>query len=70
MEELNNIINKVLTEHDSMVNEYLEGNKKIFGSLMGKIVKEVVELLQGFRIRYNKRQQYLSKIMGKNGLIV
>lgn len=26
----------------------------------GKIVKEVVELLQGFRIRYNKRQQYLS----------
>lgn len=25
-----------------------------------KIVKEVVELLQGFRIRYNKRQQYLS----------
>lgn len=26
----------------------------------GKIIKEVVELLQGFRIRYNKRQQYLS----------
>lgn len=26
----------------------------------GKIVKEVVELLQGYRIRYNKRQQYLS----------
>ena len=25
-----------------------------------KIVKEVVELLQGYRIRYNKRQQYLS----------
>ncbi len=25
-----------------------------------KIVKEVVELLQGFRLRYNKRQQYLS----------
>lgn len=25
-----------------------------------KIVKEVIELLQGFRIRYNKRQQYLS----------
>lgn len=25
-----------------------------------KIVKEVVELLQGFKIRYNKRQQYLS----------
>ena len=25
-----------------------------------KIVKEVVELLQGFRIRYNQRQQYLS----------
>jgi type I restriction enzyme M protein len=25
-----------------------------------KSVKEVVELLQGFRIRYNKRQQYLS----------
>ncbi|WP_050009345.1 N-6 DNA methylase [Candidatus Glomeribacter gigasporarum] len=25
-----------------------------------KIVKEIVELLQGFRIRYNKRQQYLS----------
>ena len=26
----------------------------------GKIIKEVVELLQEFRIRYNKRQQYLS----------
>ncbi|MFR9498213.1 MAG: restriction endonuclease subunit S [Rikenellaceae bacterium] len=25
-----------------------------------KVVKEVVELLQGYRIRYNKRQQYLS----------
>jgi len=25
-----------------------------------KVVKEVVELIQGFRIRYNKRQQYLS----------
>jgi len=25
-----------------------------------KIVKEVVELLQGYRLRYNKRQQYLS----------
>ena len=25
-----------------------------------KVVKQVVELLQGFRIRYNKRQQYLS----------
>jgi len=25
-----------------------------------KVVKEVVELLQGFKIRYNKRQQYLS----------
>ncbi len=25
-----------------------------------RIVKEVVELLQGYRIRYNKRQQYLS----------
>lgn len=25
-----------------------------------KVVKEIVELLQGFRIRYNKRQQYLS----------
>lgn len=25
-----------------------------------KVVKEVVELLQGFRLRYNKRQQYLS----------
>lgn len=25
-----------------------------------KIVKEVVELLQGYKIRYNKRQQYLS----------
>lgn len=25
-----------------------------------KIVKEVVELIQGYRIRYNKRQQYLS----------
>src|SRR5260363_204497 len=25
-----------------------------------KIVKEIVELLQGFRIRYNKRRQYLS----------
>lgn len=26
----------------------------------GKVVKQVVELLQGYRIRYNKRQQYLS----------
>lgn len=25
-----------------------------------KVVKEVVELIQGYRIRYNKRQQYLS----------
>src|SRR5690606_24249541 len=25
-----------------------------------KVVKEIVELLQGFRLRYNKRQQYLS----------
>ncbi len=25
-----------------------------------KIVKEIVELLQGYRLRYNKRQQYLS----------
>jgi len=25
-----------------------------------KVIKEVVELLQGYRIRYNKRQQYLS----------
>ncbi|HDZ9462083.1 TPA: restriction endonuclease subunit M, partial [Vibrio cholerae] len=26
----------------------------------GKVVKEVVELLQGYRIRYSKKQQYLS----------
>ena len=38
--------------------------KKVFDNQSflenSKIVKEVVELLQGYRIRYNKRQQYLS----------
>ena len=28
-----------------------------------KVVKEVVELIQGYRIRYNKRQQYLSDFL-------
>ena len=34
-------------------------DKKSFNE-NAQIIKEVVELLQGFRIRYNKRQQYLS----------
>lgn len=47
LEKNNEFAIKEVYDHDS----FLEN---------AKIVKEVVELLQGYRIRYNKRQQYLS----------
>lgn len=47
LEKNNEFAIKEVYDHDSFVEN-------------AKIVKEVVELLQGYRIRYNKRQQYLS----------
>lgn len=47
LEKNNEFAFKEVYDHDSFVEN-------------AKIVKEVVELLQGYRIRYNKRQQYLS----------
>lgn len=47
LEKNNEFAIKEVYDHDSFIEN-------------AKIVKEVVELLQGYRIRYNKRQQYLS----------
>ena len=47
LEKNNEFAIKEVYDHDSFVEN-------------AKIVKEVVELIQGYRIRYNKRQQYLS----------
>lgn len=47
LEKNNEFAIKEVYDHDSFVEN-------------AKIVKEVVELLQGYKIRYNKRQQYLS----------
>ncbi len=47
LEKNNEFAIKEVYDHDSFVEN-------------AKIVKEVVELLQSYRIRYNKRQQYLS----------
>lgn len=47
LEKNNEFAIKEVYDHDSFVEN-------------AKIVKEVVELLQGYRIRYNRRQQYLS----------
>ena len=47
LEKNNEFAIKEVYDHDSFMEN-------------AKIVKEVVELLQGYRIRYNKRQQYLS----------
>ena len=47
LEKNNEFAIKEVYDHDSFVEN-------------AKVVKEVVELLQGYRIRYNKRQQYLS----------
>ena len=47
LEKNNEFAIKEVYDHDSFVEN-------------AKIVKEVVELLQAYRIRYNKRQQYLS----------
>lgn len=47
LEKNNEFAIKEVYDHDSFVEN-------------AKIVKEVVELLQDYRIRYNKRQQYLS----------
>ena len=47
LEKNNEFAIKEVYDHDSFVEN-------------AKIIKEVVELLQGYKIRYNKRQQYLS----------
>lgn len=47
LEKNNEFAIKEVYDHDSFIEN-------------AKIVKEVVELLQSYRIRYNKRQQYLS----------
>lgn len=47
LEKNNEFAIKEVYDHDSFIEN-------------AKIVKEVIELLQGYRIRYNKRQQYLS----------
>ncbi len=47
LEKNNEFAIKEVYDHDSFVDN-------------AKVVKEVVELIQGYRIRYNKRQQYLS----------
>ncbi len=38
-DELNDIISKVLDENRKAINEYLEGNKKVFAFLMGQIMR-------------------------------
>lgn len=57
--ELKNQINRLRLEKN---NEFAIKEVYDYDSFVenAKIVKEVVELLQGYRIRYNKRQQYLS----------